>query len=275
MKTILTSFIIFFGCLPIACESSEDSVDIPYQERLVIDAYLVPQHNSVQFISVRRTLSFNEDYSIEQGTIRNARVFLQYGDTVRDFLYDQNSGYRNDSISIIAGRSYTVTAEWNGKRAWATTLVPSFPAIDTITLTRQDSPDGPKYAVEASITPHPQEAYIASWMIQRHIAVGRDSLIYIPPLETTPMIAENAEDDGRLHFHCNFQTNFPSGDSLSFECTAFDRPYYDYYVSRGDPWFSGVPTYSYFEGAVRWNVKGDGVGLVVGLVPTDRKMGLP
>lgn len=273
MKTIWAAAIIIFSCIVLACEEKADSLNLPYHERLVIDGMIRNQDLGVQNVRVVRTLPLNEIDPSDIGVVTNADVFLQCGDTVRQLLY-QDELYRNLSLSIFAGKCYTLTVDWNGKHAWATTVVPYSPAVDTIEVNTQSTPEGWQCTAEAFVSPRVQEAYTAHWTLVSRVSAGRDSIISSSP-EQTPLTMEQAAGDGRIHFQYSSPAGLGLGDTLYFDCIAYDKPYYDYYISRGDPFFSGVPTYSYFEGPVRWNVKGDGVGLFVGWADTFRKIGLP
>ena len=260
MKSFAASLIVLLGCLPLACEENTDSLELPYQERLVINGYLQVQPSLEQIIHVSRTLPLNENNSSDKGIVRNAQVFLQFGDTVRQLMYEDDQ-YHIDGISIFAGRVYTVTVEWNGKRAWANTLAPFPPFIDTVIVGRHNTLDGPVYTAEALVTPHTGEIYMPIWDF-----ASNDTLFTLISQTQGPLTAEDVAEDGCIHFRFVFRLPSAPGpfEHLLFTCYSYDRPYYDYYISRGDPGFSGVPTYSYFTGPVRWNVQGEGIGLFVG-----------
>jgi len=266
-------FLLFLG-LPLGCEENTDSLDLPYRERLVIEGIIVPGPLRGA-VRVARTFPLTANNQVIEGTVLDALVFLRYGDTTRQLhLNRERSLYDNDSIIVTAGNTYTLLVDWNGKHAQATTRVPSPPLMDTVYVARRNMNDSVLYTAEALLNPRADEAYDASWIFHTLTSGGRDSAIYLD-FSQAPLVAEDAAADGRIHFLFAFRTTSVVHDTLQFNCTSFDRAYYDFYISRGDPEFSGVPTYSYFEGPVRWNVQGEGVGLFYGASNSHLKVPLP
>lgn len=196
----------------------------------------------------------------------------------------------NNGVPIIAesGSQYTLSVQWNGKSAEAQTGVPAAPNLQSVrllrreilsltsatiipgtqpvTTTRRDT----LYGAEITILPLAETAYRAS--------------IYLADVQGNPLTESY---DGGLAFSTN-ATNIPSNlvsgllplqtQALSRSMpvgytatvTAFDKAYYTYALTRS----RGQQTSNLFGGTngenVLWNVKGDGIGLFIGVATVQR-----
>ena len=254
-------FLFLVAAAPLACEYTTDSLNLPYEERLVIQGYIYNDESGGghEHVYVGRTLPLDKDNPEHNQILTDAKVQLSYGDMTRPLPFDSGGAvYFNDSFAVSPGTIYTLTVEWGGKRAWASTRIPLPVQIDTVTLTREITGNSNVYTAQADVVPRPDEVYLSDWVIY-----NRESSIHEIIRPAGPLRQQDASADGHLHFTYKFESG-NRVDSVHFNCVAYDKPYYDYYISRGNPDFSGVPVYSYFEGPVRWNVEGDGVGLFVG-----------
>lgn len=228
------------------------------------------------------TLSVNgRDYPLrlQQGSVSGAT-------TNSLSLY---AAYSADTVLVAAsGSTYTLTVQWHGKTAQAQTSVPPVPVLLSGRLIRQEL---------VSLT---SATYIPG--TQPVTTTQRDTLLAAEvDVQTLPRIAYRTALDirdvqgnaltqgyeGGLVFTANDETVsrtivsgllpsqtriFAHTMSVAYTATvyAFDKAYYDYQLTRS----RGQQASNLFGGTsgenVVWNVKGDGIGLFIGVATAQR-----
>jgi hypothetical protein len=253
MKTGLTIVIGLLACF-FGCERVDDPSDIPFVERLVVKGDIF-WGNPVSIV-VERTVPVSEQYSTADTRLIDVTGAIVSNGVSHPIFHQSNGEYRCD-LSLSPGQNVVMYLDWHGKKVTASTSMPYPAHIDTV-ITMVDSSAHPwVLSFDCIVTPRPTEAYAVFWS-------GRsDSTSFSSDDEFALARSQDASNDGKLHFAKQYPLVRDRVDSLFFYIRSYDMPYYDFFASQGNPDFGNVPLITYFTGPVRWNVRGDGVGLFV------------
>ncbi len=196
----------------------------------------------------------------------------------------------NNGAPIIAqaGDSYTLTVQWKGKSAEAQTSIPTTPNLQSVrllqreilsltsatyipgtqpvTTTRRDT----LFGAEITIVPNAETAYRASI----HLANAQGTVL-TESYDGGLVFSTNATNiasslvSGLLPLQTQaFSRSMPVRYVASV--TAFDKAYYTYALTRS----RGQQASNLFGGTngenVVWNIKGDGIGLFIGVATAQR-----
>jgi hypothetical protein len=186
---------------------------------------------------------------------------------------DPRGFYGADDVIAEEGTRYEIIAEWNGKTARVSTTVPHKARIDSARETSflSDSRGTPlmEFRYEAVITVRSGEAYQAGALS----GAGADTISATRSgiVAGTLKVATAADSAGKLRLQSQavFQTSDRTGvlrdpENPHVVVYSFDAPFAEYYNSyqRG---FITTDPFSVGGVNVRWNVSGDGIGIVVGV----------
>lgn len=292
-------------CIALALSSCittlTEPLSLSYSEKLVIRGVL-QAGKPICDIAITKSLPALSDLSDSATAIRYAVGTLSVNG--RDYPLRLQPGsvsgatsnslllyaaYSADTVLVAAsGSTYTLTVQWQGKTAQAQTSVPPAPVLLSGRLIRQEL---------VSLT---SATYIPG--TQPVTTTQRDTLFAAEvDVQTLPRIAYRTALDirdvrgnaltqgyeGELVFTANDETVnraivsgllpsqtriFARTMSVAYTATvyAFDKAYYDYALTRS----RGQQTSNLFGGTsgenVVWNVKGDGIGLFIGVTTTQR-----
>lgn len=290
LKVLLTICLVNSAFLSSCTTSTVDTSDLtfPFEEKIAIGGFLFAG-DSIEGIHLSATIpivdttSFKPLNGVEASIGVDGNSYplsLQKWQTPTgklqsstfQQLQQQNLLYRPVGLVAIPGKTYTITVRWNGKTASAVTTVPRPITPDSVGI----STDEKRLSIlsRAVLTPRPKEAYS---IVQTHTGRARNRL-YTLISPYSPMVrTEEARADGKLLV----STSLPTFDKLSEGLTwlydsldnfqshlsvfAYDGQYWDYYQSEQQKTRTadivGVP----LGVNARWNVKGDGIGLFIGV----------
>jgi hypothetical protein len=236
------------------CQTIDDTEELPYTERLVISG---EARSDVVNVVVERTLRLSEAYDQRNARLIDADVRLtSRGISHRLFDPVGNGVYFSPNIPLAEGDECELIVQWRGKEARARTRLPARPRVDSMRISRVTSGGNTYESFSTTLTPSPRECYVSSWSLY----AGR---IFFGEPDSRPRTTEDAENDGKLHFVTRNDYSGVQMDSVKFFIEAYDMPYYEFYISRGNIEFVGLPV-SFFSAPFSSNVTGDGVGLFVG-----------
>ncbi len=290
-------------CIALALSSCittlTEPLSLSYSEKLVIRGVL-QAGKPICDIAITKSLPALSDLSDSATAILDAAGTLSVNG--RDYPLRLQSGsigasnspslyaaYSADTVLVAAsGSTYTLTVQWQSKTAQAQTSVPPAPVLLSGRLIRQEL---------VSLT---SATYIPG--TQPVTTTQRDTLLAAEvDVQTLPRIAYRTALDirdvrgnaltqgyeGGLIFTANdenvsrtivsgllpSQTRiFSHTMSVAYTATvyAFDKAYYDYQLTRS----RGQQASNLFGGTsgenVVWNVKGDGIGLFIGVATAQR-----
>lgn len=112
------------------CEQTVDNVILPYEEKIVIAGYIIAGTRTVS-VDITKTLPVQQVYTRKDALLQDAIVTLTTPSGQQQLLYNPNTGTYEATLpaTIQAGESYRLNVEWRGKKATATTRIPTIPTI--------------------------------------------------------------------------------------------------------------------------------------------------
>jgi hypothetical protein len=282
MKIFFLLFIVTL--VTSACEGYSDlASNPPYQEKLVIHGFL-SAGDTVQNIEVVRLRDFSGDTAI---AIPDARVILNDG--THDYQLQLQpvhpsrtnlagrTYYYAPGLVAKAGQTYTLTVEWREKKAEVTTRIPQPLSPDSVSIA--PSPDNNNLVVKAWIRPRSNEAYI---LYQTHLFKQqiRDSLglqvVESGQSEITRQQVSNSESLQQLTSFlltlgetARFRQIYPNLEQFNSTAVlySFDIAIWDYIVIKNGRLSGTSDSFAYISQltAIHGNIKGDGIGLLIGV----------
>jgi Domain of unknown function (DUF4249) len=292
----------WYAALSIAClafascgDTFVNNPEFLYEEKLVING-LLSAGDSVRNIEIVRLQAFSNDSTI---SVSNANAVLTvdgiaYPLRLQKFHPKRNNSdlrvhsyYEAPGLVAEAGKRYTLTVEWKGKKAMATTTVPKPLLPDSVRI-YQDSAKT-FLIVEAVIKPRPNEVYVLD-QSYRYLTSpptsAIDSLEFSGGAPSKPIrleVDELAErrtktlrsnlwtDSYQVRFR-KMYLDLERYNALAIIYT-FDNAFWDYYYTGINSNLGGnTGGFAPPDGKnIKWNVTGDGVGLFIG-VATSRTL---
>lgn len=287
---ILSLFIgayCLFLCTSCTTPSSE-AVDLTldYQEKIVISG-LIHSGDTIQNIWLSRTVPPLTEALEDSTSIPNANAILTVDGRaytmqlqpqvqvigVEPKRIDKRSLFRVPGLIAQAGKSYTIRVRWKGLTAEATTTIPPVPPkIDSTRFAAElDGPIGVRLAVlYAVFKPRQDECYQMVAQMKKKFLRNPFELPTFVSGRSDIVTTKNADANNiidlkipNLNFNVNNIDKFDSlytGDIIFY---AYDLAYFDYQRSvarRTNDLVFNIPTTN-----PKWNVKGDGIGLFVGV----------
>lgn len=187
---------------------------------------------------------------------------------------DPRTYYEAPGIIAEEGVRYEIIAEWKGKIATVTTIVPRKPTILSVrevvtTVTDNRAPSDKEFRYEARFVARSGEVYQVGVLT----GVGADTLSATRNGITAGALraATSADSTGTITLFSQpiYQSRTNTGalqdpQNPHAVVYSFDAPFAEYYNSytRG---FRQTDPFTVGGVNVRWNVKGDGIGIVVGI----------
>lgn len=281
MKLFLVLFIAAISLS--ACEGVSDVIIQPYQEKIVIHGFL-SAGDTVRNIEIVRLRDFSGDTTI---AIPDARVVINDG--MRDYqltlqpihqsrlsLLAGRTFYQAPGLIAKAGQTYKLTVGWRDKKAEATTRVPEPLLPDSVSFA--PSPDNNFLVVKAWLRPRSKEAYIL-YQTHRLKPPMKDSLrLEVEEVGPSEIIQQQQSDGNTPQLLSSFLLTL--GETARFReiytrheqfsstavLHAFDSAIWDYVTMRNNRRSGASDSFiSQSSSAIRGNVKGDGIGLFIGV----------
>ncbi len=272
MKKIFISVFFLLGILFLipGCEEIIESEDFPYEARLVIRGQ-IEEGVPVQNIYIGRTLPVSVPFNQQFADIKNASAGIRYKDSVYVMRHTQNGLYSAPGLPVVQGEKYTLLVQYENMFAFAETTVPKFGDIQKVVLeTSRDTSVAPVTYGYVSINPVPGVVYGATW-----VNLGLNDQIFLEA-EQFNNIVRPINDNGIFPSIGVVTVPIPGnllGDISSLGCRiyAYDDPFYDYYKSQGAGKLSDA-IFGQSSSVVKWNVKGDGIGIFISRIRTVRRV---
>jgi hypothetical protein len=272
MKIALIPSLLVCGLtmLLAGCEEVADPSDVPYVEKMVVTGTITvgSQNDTIRF---SRTLPLNQLYSPTDAELTDVNATITTASTGQSFRL-QHLGHGNyiaPGLTPVAGETYTLAATWHDHSVTAFTTAPEKPVIDTITVNshideniRINGEPVLGYYLDVAVRPLENAACGLRYSINSgDSSIWIDHWTYSYEYDEVLLRHEDAGADGKLHLS-------PLSNPLYYEppytgtvwVFAYDRPYYDYFTTRYDNNDDDNPFSTPGE-KVRWNVKGDGIGV--------------
>lgn len=253
---VLFSILILFN----GCENVSDvETVIPYKEELIVRGVL-KAGKIFEGVSFTKTLPLYVEYKIELAELKNVIAYLKEdGIKVIPLQYVGGGIYKpKNSLIPQTGKLYELYASWNGRDVYAKTIVPEEPEIREVKFSSIGNEEN---FMTGKVTIRPGEVYgssislydngVTEWEsdnVHSLVGVSGSGL----ELVRTPKIPKD-------------YYNSPSYRSiLTMHVFAFDKQYFDYFKTQN----ANEPIKNAFSqggGSIIWNVKGEGIGMFIGM----------
>jgi hypothetical protein len=268
---------------------------LDYKERIFMEGALIAGE-PIRNIRLSRTLESLQPINRELAAITTATVRLRTGgreyamtlqpqtgfsSTGTVIWRDPRAFYSANGVIAEEGMRYEIIAQWNGKTARVSTTVPHKARIDSVRETNAIVDERgmavKEFRYEAVITVRSGEVYQAGVVLGQ----GADTIstTYNGTSNAGALKAATAADNAgklRLQSPAIFQT--PNAMNVLQDPTnphvvvySFDAPFAEYFNSyqRG---FITTDPFSVGGVNVRWNVVGDGIGIVIGMASARKRV---
>ena len=246
-------------CLALILVSCDESGidEFPYVERLVVGAVLDANADSVLLL-FGRTLPLSEPYNPSDAALTGVIGRITHGATDYPLVQIVPGLYHAAGLHVVAGETYQLSAEWQGKRVSASTRVPFPPSIVASTATAVAGTPS-QLTLESRVRVASAEVYGQTWSTVASTGSDRGGSF------TEIGRAADADPNGEVVIAESYVLSVAPAETLFAVVHAFDQPFYDFFISKG----GNVPGYDDLlfrevGGFVSWNVTGDGIGLFLG-----------
>lgn len=245
-----------------ACEQDVTGVSLPYREQLVLRGVL-EAGSKIENLRLERTLPPLDVYSEEKALVSNAVMIIDDG-IVKDTL-KYSDGYYSSKLTAEVGKKYKINLLWKGLKAYAETEIPvptDFNEVFFEFKKTSNSYVSPFEYYQATLYTliTPNEKYVYEGAVS-------DGWNFYPTDELHTYSHRNK--DGKLRVNLTYtggaDTNEIKRQIKNYKCVilSYDKQFYDYYITK----YNGSSSDEIFGSVganVRWNVKGDGIGMFIG-----------
>ncbi len=252
---IVLSLLLGFGLS--SCEEEVTSVTLPYREQLVIRAVL-QAGEKIEDIRVERTIPPLENYTVEKALVKDAVLIIEDGEQFDTLTY--KNGFYNSKLTAQPGKLYKLYAYWKQHKAYGETIVPEPVSFDNVFVEFQKLFEGYyKASVYTYIAPNENYVYTAG--------ISFDNIIYGNYDEIYTYSRRTSDNKLKIYF-----AYVGGNDTLvlkkrlnnyKFVILNYDKQYYDYFITRNNG-NSDDDIFGNVGSNVRWNIKGDGIGMFIG-----------
>jgi hypothetical protein len=265
--------------------------DIPFDEKIVIQAYL-QAGQPLDKIMLSMTKPVLQAGDTRPVYINDAEVFISVGGQtyratsytrVDTMLYDKGGSFAvtignayRVPITVQPGATYRIEVRRQGLVATATTVVPFPPTMQSPVLTafRSSSVSEIQFRFTAQVQYQPATATRFYGTLVRR----RDSLVLFNGAQQNvkseqPFILTRSTDNSSMQTAEQIISSggwiamTPRSDMrITFVAQAIDEPFYSYYLSLDRSQDKDFEPFAIGSGSnTLWNVKGDGIGLWIGM----------
>jgi hypothetical protein len=258
MKKIL--FTLIASVFIISCENTLNDYSLPYDKKLVIDC-VFHEGNIINHVFIGVTQPpLGDDNSVNIDTAELIAYIEHNGNKYHfkkhspEQTFDELPRYFIDSGEYIprAGDIVKLYIEWKGLIATAETEIPPTPEITG--MYHEEAPGNDGY-------PEDYKSYDVYFKVKpagEFVYFGKEVYYYIEDFE--PKKWDQVEEDGNLEIYMG--RTYP-GDNRIFIVDVIDKQFYPYFLTYD---FEGdFDIFSTSGNQVDWNIKGDGIGLFLGM----------
>ena len=221
---IRISILILLAVLFSSCENSTDvSIDLPYQEYTVIDAQLIA-YQVFEGVTITHTLPVGVQYNIQEAEIKDAIAYMvENGVRIIPLHYTSNGIYKPESdITIKAHSRYELYVTLDDKSIYSQTVVPDIPEIVSVL-------DIDNNYLSAEVQAKPDEGYGAAWIISEsgNSSVKANDFFSIEIPDHYPSdVTVRTQDIPPPYNNPSYSGN------LYIQVYAFDKAYRDYFITK-------------------------------------------
>lgn len=267
MKKII--ILVLISLAIISCEKTLTGYDLPYERKLVIQGILEASPESPEAI-IHVTLTQPPLGKSVSEIIDTSRisVYLESEGERWDFKYKNNNqsgglildGYFAEGFEPEAGRTYNLFVNYEDLKATASTTIPEKPEIIESYIKEIENDDG-------------WETWTSEALFSKIKAV--ENVVYSQDYEwwSDPMTIKNADTDGIIDFFVDWAYIMNPDIPFYFgRFYTYDYDFYDYVLSKKQSDDDGFDLFSTSGNNIKWNIKGDGIGIFLGRYETHLKI---
>lgn len=253
-------FVIFFI---IGCEVELTDTELPYNKQLVVSSYIRQGNDSVQ-VRVTKTLPPLENYSLEKAKIEDAEVIIDQNGKEYKCKYIENGLYRTFIPGDVQeGDIYDLEVKWNNKIVTSSTFIPGKVEITGFDYTiNNDDYFSRELTGYVTFKPNRREVYSSNNDPWQHLDVYYDLEKDIKKHDQV-----NSDNELKLKFYNTYidRNEDPEKvlESLKVAIGGYDEAVYDYLAHRNE--YNDDFLFSTAGTNIKWNVKGDGIGIFTGI----------
>jgi hypothetical protein len=254
-----------------ACDTAPD-LNIPEpDDKIVIDGW-IENGNYARVLLTSNAPYFSDldSASIRELVLTRAKVTLTDGVNSEILILRKDKNYfppyiyEGNSIKGETGKTYTVTAEYGGKKAYASTTIPNTVPFDTIYFVRKDDSDSLRTMYIEFTDPGDEiNYYRVLTMIKGKDKRYSSSMVMA--------ISDRYFSGQKFGFRLmsgksNMLTEdteryFVKGDTVSIKFCTIDREHYEFWNTYQDEVMNASNPFASSVSVIRSNVMGDGLGI--------------
>lgn len=259
MKKIL--ILILISITLISCEKTLTGYELPYERKLVIQGILEAGEESHETnLSITITQPPLGKVIAEEIDTSKIIVYIESEGVRWDFKYKLESiGYDwdastfvNDDFITKAGKTYNLYVNYDGMTATASTTIPNKPEIIELFIKEIENKDQ-------------WDTWTSQAIFAKIKAV--DNVVYSQNDEwwSEPMTIKNADSEGIIEFFVDWAYDyFPEDPKYFSSFYSYDYDFYEYVISKKQADGDGFNLFSTSGNNIKWNIKGDGIGIFFG-----------
>jgi hypothetical protein len=275
MKILLFAYILSVFLILISSCTEELKLDLPEpDDEIVIDGWI----ESNQYAKVLLTRNAPFFSSIDSVSIRNlvlsrAKVTLSDGDSSEVLILRRNDEYfppyifEGNEIKGEIGKTYTVTAEYGGKKAWASTTIPPKVGLDTIYLTLESGSDTLGSVHIEFTDPANEKNYYRVLTKVR----GKDRRFISPLIMgfddkyfSGAKFGFSMSRGPSSFISSRVNKYFAVGDTVDIKFCTIDKESFDFWSTFQDEILNSTNPFASSLAKIKSNVKGSGLGVFTG-----------
>ena len=256
----------------IPCCDDSLLINIPDpDDKIVIDGWI----ENGQYAKVLLTANMPYFSSLDSSSIRNlvltrAKVTLSEGDRSEILMLRRNDDYfppyifEGNEIKGDTGKTYTITAEYGGKKAFATTTIPGIIRLDTLCFLKKENSDSlATIYVEFTDPPETRNYYRVLTRIS-----GKDTRFLSSMIMGISDTFFSGQKFGfsllrgqKSYLSSAKNEYFSLGDTVGIKFCTIDKAHYEFWNTFQDEVLNTGNPFASSLSIIKSNIQGDGLGI--------------
>lgn len=240
-------------------------------DRIVIDGWI----ENGQYAKVLLTRNSPYFSSVDSSSIRDlvltrAKVSLSDGERSEVLILRRNEEYfppfvfQGNEIKGIPGKTYTITAEYGGRKAWAHTSIPVSVGLDTVYF----KPEADNDSLGSLFLEFTDPSEIKNYYRVLTRRQGKDPRYYSSTIMGIDDQFFNGQKFGfsirkapETFLSSDINEYYKLGDTVSIKFCTIDKEHYEFWSSFQDEVFNSSNPFATSLTVIKSNIEGDGLGI--------------
>jgi hypothetical protein len=266
------SHLLILFTLAIASCNDDLLIDLPRpDDKIIIDGWI----DKGQYAKVLLTRNAPYFSSIDSASIRDlvltrAKVTLSDGESSEVLILRRNDNYfppyifEGNEIIGDTGKIFTVTADYGGKSAWASTTIPTSVKPDTVYFKLEANSDS-LGTIYIEFTDPPESKNFYRILTKRNSKDRRYISSMVMAIDDKFFSGEkfgfSLSRGPESYISSKGNRYFEIGDTVSIKFCTIDKTHYDFWNSFQDEVLNSSNPFASSLSTVKSNVEGDGLGV--------------